>query len=206
MKVKEKICINCKKPFKPSRTTQRVCSPKCAIDVAKAKTKKQEDKEWRKHKKERLEKIQPRSHFEKKLEEAINAIVRAIDFGNRCISCDEARRAYAGHYHSVKAHPAIRYNLHNIHVQDYECNVKKSGNIQGYDLGLIEAYGRRYWEYIKFVIVREKPLLKLTIEELKEKAALARSIYRKLYKDQKKRSEKERMKLRYEINEELGIY
>ena len=139
---KEKNCLQCGNGFIPYRSTERVCSMTCAIDYAKSKTKKKEEKAWNKHKKEILEGLQPKSYFEKQLEAAVNGIARAIDYGNRCISCDGSGKAQAGHYHSVKANPTIRFNLHNIHIQDYRCNVKESANINGYDLGIRD----RDWE------------------------------------------------------------
>jgi len=44
MKPKEKSCKVCFKPFKPFKTTQVVCSTRCAIKYAKRKEKAQKQK------------------------------------------------------------------------------------------------------------------------------------------------------------------
>jgi len=78
--------------------------------------------------------------------------------------------------------------------------------VHGYDDGIIAHFGREFWEYIKFQIVLDFPILKMDIPELKEKIAISRTIVKELESDLMVLSDSERIKKRIEINERLGIY
>lgn len=146
----------------------------------------------------------------KLLEKEINKICCLIDRRAGCISCPSHNTPQAGHYHTVASNGALRYNLHNLHLQDYNCNVGRSANIPAYDLGLIDRYGKPYWEYVKFDIVRETPELKLKEWEYDEYIDRARKIVKDFGKLVDSRTEpftpQQRIQLRTKYNKIIGLY
>jgi hypothetical protein len=154
---------------------------------------------------ENRKKLDGVKRLKKDLEKEINAIVRLIDKGSGCISCGGHTTPQAGHYHTVQSNGSIRYNLHNLHLQDYNCNCSKSGNIHQYDLGLMNRYGKDYWEYVKFEIVKEYPLIKLTESQYINAIKIARTIKQELTCESTYTA-KDRMLLRNKINKQIGIY
>lgn len=206
-------CKICKDPFKKIRMIQPVCQKHdCMVkysmqQVAKqrANKKKSDDRKSRQEKKEAKEKLKTPSDFKNDLQHEINHIARIIDYGYNCISCGGNGKAQGGHYHTVKAHPAIRFNLFNVWIQDYYCNVKLSSNISGYNIGLKETFGPELKEYIENGIILQYPELHITKFELIEKIALARKIIRELPKE-KKYSLVERVEMRQKLNERMGMY
>lgn len=201
--IKEKKCKNpaCCKKFKPARPLQQVCSTLCAIAVSKIQQAKKEKKE---HQQVRKSLLTP-NDYKKILEGHVNAIVRMIDFGLPCISCGHLKTAFAGHYHAVGSNGTLRYNLHNIHVQDFHCNGAGGGKIVEYGQGLIKRYGKKYKEMIEYDLVRNNPHISFNIEQLKVLIAKAREILKRLPKG-KEYTATERVELRESINKEIGIY
>jgi len=174
-----------------------------SVKVAKEK---QKAKQWQTEKKEIKEKLKTLSDWQKELEREINKIAVLIDYGSGCISCDGVKTPQGGHYHSVKANGSIRFNLDNIHLQDYYCNVEKSANLHHYDLGLIKRYGKQYWEYVKFDIVNKFQLLKMARFEYEQKIQISRSIVKHLKIENKTYNSVERIELRKKFNKMIGIY
>jgi hypothetical protein len=95
---------------------------------------------------------------EKAAQSSCNAYIRARDAGKPCLSCKGVVNfnsyvggsgVNAGHYKSRGAHPALRFNELNIHVQCYRCNVKLSGNIENYRINLIEKIGLDKVEWLE---------------------------------------------------------
>ena len=89
------------------------------------------------------------SQLKNKLQKLVNKQVRLRDTdinGNgQCISCGKFisfAEMQAGHYYSVGAYPAVRFDLFNINGQCASCNTWKSGNLAEYRLGLIDKYGK----------------------------------------------------------------
>ena len=204
--MKSKKCKQCQKIYEPTKPLQQVCSYECAIAKAKAEREKKEAKEWNKRKKELKEKLKTLSDWKKDLEKEINAIVKLIDKGMTCISCGGSGKEQAGHYHSVGSNDSIRFHLDNIHLQDYHCNVEKGSNIIGYDLGLIDVYGKEYWEYVKFNLVKLFPICKFTVEDLRIAIREARAIKRELIKGDMIYPAKVRLRLRTELNKRIRLY
>ena len=185
------------------------CKVKWSIQVVskqKEKLIKEKKQAWSKEKIKISEGLKTLTDWQKDLEKPINKICCLIDFGSGCISCNGKTTPQAGHFHTVKSNPSIRFNLDNLHLQDYNCNCKKGGNIQQYDLGLIERYGKEYWEYVKFDIVAKYPLLKMHKNEYQEKINIANSIVKWLQLQNKTYNAKERLELRIKFNKQLGIY
>lgn len=205
-------CKRCKDKFEPRKFLQKFCMEKdeCISEFLKemrAKNAKQEKNDWQLKKKVLIEKTMTHSDWLKRLETEINKICRIIDYGQNCISCGGNGKPQAGHYHSVGSDSTLRFNLHNIHIQDYFCNVQMSANIIGYDEGLIKTYGLDYWNYIKFGLknLYHNPS-KLSIDEIKNCIELSRLIIKTIEKTEKELNPKERIELRDSINQTLGIY
>lgn len=203
-----KKCKGCGKDFekdirKPFALT---CSIACALEWNKKQNEKKEAKAWNAQKKDIKDALTTYSEWLKRLELEVNPIARIIDHDIPCISCEKTTgKPQAGHYHTVQSDGTLRYNLHNIHLQDYYCNVPKSGNMPGYDKGLIANYGNHYWEYVKFDLKRIYATpLKLSIPEIKTLITRARHLRKEIQLE--KRTPEQRIRLRDEINTKLGIY
>lgn len=204
-------CKICKVKFEQKKFNVRYCLQtdeciKAFNQWVKDEKEKANKRKWQKEKKELKEKIKTLSDWQKELEKEINKIAVLIDIGNGCISCNGSKSPQGGHYHSVKANGSIRFNLDNIHLQDYYCNVEKSANLHQYDLGLINRYGKEYWEYVKFDIVRLFPLLKMAKNEYQDKINIARQIVKELKSVNLTYSAKVRLELRKEYNNRIGVY
>ena len=83
-------------------------------------------------------------------QKAFNAYVRGRDKGVLCISCGNKPNfgayiggsgIHAGHYLSTGAHPELRFEPLNCHIQCVNCNVHNSGNAIDYRVGLIKKIG-----------------------------------------------------------------
>lgn len=192
-KIKERRCANprCGKSFTPTFSTlQKVCSPRCAVAIARKQSREAKVRILIERIKERertkalKDKAATPSELSEKLQEVVNAIAREIDKGAPCISCGlTTGKPQGGHYHSVAANSSLRYNLHNIHLQDFQCNHILSSNRGGYEAGIIERYGARYLKFIKVEIVREYKLIKLSKAEIIEATKKAREFLRWLRAD-----------------------
>lgn len=141
---------------------QKACSPKCALELVKAKKVKAYNAETTRLKREH--KASDKRHQLKLAQIAFNAFIRARDpqaWG--CISCGStAGRWTAGHYKTDKA---LRFNEDNAHGQCWwNCNSNKSGNIAEYRPRLVEKIGIERVEYLE----QDHPSPKYTIEDIVE--------------------------------------
>lgn len=203
-KIYDRKCINkkCKKKFTPTSNTQTACSMHCAIEYAKQA----KELKAKKEKGELREKLTGVPELKKTLEAVINSICRELDKGMGCISCGSHSTPQGGHYHTVQAFGSIRFNLHNIHLQDYNCNCARGGNIHQYDLGLIKMYGKEYWEYVKFELPLKYAILHPKKFELMEYTKKAKELLKSLKKANITHSTTQRLRLRSEYNKYIGIY
>lgn len=145
-------CCVCKTDYFKSKTTQKVCSTKCAIELAKEKNNKIIKKIKAKEKKEGLEKLKTKSGYLKDVQKVFNQYIRLRDKHQPCISCGtNANVKYdAGHFYSVGAYPNLRFNEDNVHKQcSNNCNVKKSANIHEYRPRLIEKIGQERFDELE---------------------------------------------------------
>lgn len=205
------ICRHHKTKFEAKYFNQKYClsDDECIRsfnEFVKAEKQKQYDKKAKAEKKELKEKVMSLSEWQAELEKETNRIICLIDKGSGCISCNGHTTPQSGHFHSVGSNRPLMFHLDNMHLQDYNCNHKKSANIQFYDLGLIERYGREYWEYCKFELTRKHQELKMPKHEYKEKISIAREIVKELKSINLTYSPKVRLELRRKYNERLGIY
>ncbi len=163
IKPKFKKCKVCKSKFQLFRTTQKVCSPDCAIALARLDSAKKEKKSHSAAK--RKLKDEDRSFQLKKTQQIFNAYVRLRDHAQPCISCGRFHdgQYHAGHYRTVGANPELRFNDRNCHKQCAPCNNHLSGNLVNYRINLIAKFGVEFVDFLEGPH-KEK---KYTIENLK---------------------------------------
>lgn len=150
---KLKKCRNtqCLAEFAPLRLGQKACSIPCSIVVGReeeakklAKQLAEEAKKSRAERKAEKEKIKTIGEYAKQAQDAFNAWVRERDYGHPCISCGTTAcvQYAAGHYRTVGACKALRFEPLNVHRQcNRNCNKGKSGNITEYRIGLVKKIG-----------------------------------------------------------------
>jgi hypothetical protein len=144
MKVKlprKKRCKACGEWFQPERQLQPCCSIPCAIGLMR-KNNRQDTKSAHRDAVKKFADNDPK--LQKALaQKAFNAFTRERDKDLPCISCGRHHQGqyHAGHYRSVGAAPALRFNEDNCHKQCAPCNNHKSGNILEYRINLIKKIG-----------------------------------------------------------------
>lgn len=181
-----KKCKVCSEPFDPIRPLQKVCSPACALTLAKQQAEKTKAKalsQDRKATREKLQALQTKPQLLKKAQTAFNACIRARDVGKPCISCgtklsDEPNTYDAGHYRSVGSAPHLRFIEHNVHGQCKHCNNYLAGNHVAYRMGLIGRIGLTEVEKLE----ADSEPRKYTRDDLIELAKTYRDKARKLLK------------------------
>lgn len=145
---KPRLCKVCKSEYIPSLTTQKVCDWQCAIKLSQDKAAKKASKESF-HAKKNL-RDNDRSFQLKKAQQIFNKWVRLRDEGHDCISCAKPpKKKNAGHYKSRGAHPALRFEPDNCHLQCEHCNSHLSGNLSLYRPRLIAKIGLARFEWIE---------------------------------------------------------
>jgi hypothetical protein len=152
-------CKACGEAYTKQRPLQKVCSPVCAIKLAKIQVEKAQAKEQaqdRKQTKAKLDAMKGKPRLVKEAQTAFNAFVRARDAGKPCISCGtplqgpQVGGAFdCGHYRSVGSAPHMRFVEDNAHGQCKHCNRHLSGNHVAYRLGLVERIGQRAVDLIE---------------------------------------------------------
>lgn len=204
--LKNKKCAICKKDYVQYNSLTKVCGVECSMVYAKNKAEKDKPKIKRLERQKLKDSITGVPELKKLLETQINTICRLLDKGSGCISCGGHTTPAAGHYHSVGSTPALRFNLFNTHLQDFNCNNMRSANLHQYDLGLIKTYGKEYWEMLKFELPLKYPVLKLTKPELMEAIPKAKELVKRLKQADITYSVAQRTRLREEYNNFIGIY
>lgn len=149
--VKQKDCKACGEKFRPSLSTQKACSVKCALDLAKQPggqkvARKAIAQRERREIQVRKEKLKSRADYAREAQAAINRYVRLRDAHLGCISCDKPAswqgQWHCSHFRSVGAAPHLRFNLWNMNKSCSACNNFLSGNIMAYRPSLIEKIGQ----------------------------------------------------------------
>ena len=184
--IKPKTCRHCKTKFQPARPLQKACSPICALEMGRAKTKKDAIKAAtadRKDTREKLDAMRKKPELVALAQKAFNAFVRARDARKPCISCGKPLQAGgvgggfdAGHYRSVGAAVNLRFDETNCHGQCKHCNNYLAGNHVAYRAGLIARIGPRAVDLIE----ADQTLRKYTKEGLSEIARHYNAETRKL--------------------------
>jgi hypothetical protein len=129
---------------------QSWCSSECQFNHAmdtreklKQEKEKKEKSDNRRRKKEFYAK--DKKHQIERCQSSFNELVRLLDRGEPCISCGKPdngeHQRHASHFKSVGANSFLRFNALNVHSACAQCNVWLSGNLIGYEEGLISKYG-----------------------------------------------------------------
>jgi hypothetical protein len=198
----------CRNPFQPRYSTlQPTCEDvKCIIEYSKTQKEKKEAKEWQKRKQDlKFDNYSSDGYRSKVIQPLINEIARLIDFGQPCIASGRYEGKFSGgHFTSVGANRSVSLNLHNIHIQTFESNSFRGGDETRYRHGLIKVYGNDYFEFVEGL--RHIKGIDLSKQRLSELKPLITQIRNDLKRELKKYSPQERIELRNEINEKIGIY
>lgn len=178
----------CRASFVPRVSFQSWCSPDCAVVIARDKQEKKRKSLAsieRREIKVRKEKLKSRADHLREAQAAVNEYVRLRDAHLPCISCDSmpndndlmtGSRWDAGHYRSVGACPALRFEPLNIHRQCVKCNRNLSGNAVEYRIRLVQRIGA---ETVAWLEGPHEPR-KYTVEEIKAIKAEYRAKTREL--------------------------
>lgn len=210
-------CKICKFPFEYKyNSLEKTCrNYDCMVEYAlqvakdpknKVKAEKMERLEWSNRKAEMtFENMSSDAYRSKIIQPIINEISRLIDYGNPCIASGRYNGKMAGgHFISVGSNRSVALNLHNIHIQTFESNSFRSGDEAKYRLGIIERYGNCYFEFMESL--RHLKGIDLSKQRLSELKPLISQIRNDLKRNPIKRTPQERIELRNEINEKIGIY
>lgn len=174
--MKPNLCKSCRQPFTRYTSFQTKCVD-CALKAAKNNTEAMR-RAARRETKAKLTALMTRSDWLRRAQSAFNAWVRYRDRSKPCVSCGtvEAVQWHAGHYRSVGACPALRFEPLNAHKQCSQCNDWKAGNIVEYRLNLIERIGP---EALRFLEGPHEPK-KWTIPQIQAIAEHYRALTKKL--------------------------
>lgn len=157
---KPKKCRICPEKFIPRSTTQTVCSPKCAIQLANQlseRNRKRQEKLQRDELRMRREKLKTKSDWSKEAQIAVNRYIFWRDYGKPCIACGRPLNygvrggaVDASHYRSRGSASHLRYNVFNIHAGCVRCNRELSGNLIPFRINLIEKIGADRVEKLEY--------------------------------------------------------
>ncbi|GEM_PF-300770 len=156
--IKTKICKVCGTEFKPQNSFQKVCSAVCALTLVrqqKSKEKRQKQKAFKRKcnvEKREFNKRDIRWQH-KQTQKAFNKmrVLQELEWFRQrgleptCISCGKPKgndQWACGHKKTQGGNSRLRYDEKNTFLQhNYSCNMQKSGDIEGYEKGLIERFG-----------------------------------------------------------------
>lgn len=220
MKPRRRKCIICISEFSPYRSTQKACSPQCAIEYGIRQTAKREQKTVREYKKklkaERMavkEKLKPIKQslikYKKLCQSEVQLIARLIDYGCNCLALDRPpNTCHGGHVYARKGNSNFGMNLHNIFLQTAQSNHFQNDDGLMRD-GVVRVFGQHYLDFI--TSLKSTPVQKYTNEDYKLFLQKARVISKQLTEwnnqiEQPARSATSRIQLRNWANIELGIY
>lgn len=180
---KPRKCKCCPEKFIPRTTTQTVCSPKCALHLAKqlsSRKQKQQEKAERAAWNKRKADVKPLKHWEDATQRVVNDYIRERDRDLPCISCGTwvTVQWEAGHFRSRGAASHLRYNEDNIHKQCHRCNAELSSNAIPYRAALVVKIGSERVEALE----NNNTPHRYTREELKSIRMHYRALMRELIK------------------------
>ena len=166
--VKQKTCKACGSKFRPSLSTQKACSVKCALDLAPAnqdKARKAIAQRERREIKVRKERAKSRTDHVRETQAVFNEWIRLRDAALPCVSCGRHHEGqyHAGHYRTVGANPELRFEPLNVWKQCAPCNNHKSGDIVNYRIELVKRIGADRVEWLEGPHEAQR----YTIEDLK---------------------------------------
>ena len=162
MKKHLKRCRVCGQEYRQFSSTQRACSFDCAVALTNTDRKKKERKELtaaRRETKEKLKALMTRTKWYAKLQVVVNQWVLYRDRNDPCCTCGTTNdvKFDAGHFHTRKARPDIRFELTNIAKQcSVRCNVHGSGMRNEMEKFIAGKYGADHIDFLN----RIQPSLK----------------------------------------------
>lgn len=160
---KIKKCKVCLEEYDPFTTTQKACSPKCAIELVNRRKERAFKAETRRMR----VKAKGRGKWLSEAQTAFNGYIRLRDKDEPCISCGTTANIQycAGHYLTRGSAPELRFDEDNVHKQcNQYCNMQLSGNLVKYRVNLINKIGLKRVEKLEG---KHEPK-KYTIEEIQE--------------------------------------
>jgi len=156
--VKDRTCKCCKNSFTPYKTTDVVCSVRCAIVLAKVKVEKDNKKaanDSLKLLKERFkDKHKKLSEYESEAKKAFQKWVRMRDDGLPCISCGTLiSKPFwdGGHFKKAELFSGVIFNEDNCHRQCRKCNYFMNGNELAYRERLVIRIGNERVEALELL-------------------------------------------------------
>lgn len=166
LKRKKKICKSCK------RESYIWSGGKCRFCAEKDKPKKKKRNYKKKLKRKRLRKAGKTDRQKKiaAIDRDFSLLVRAIAAVKgivECYTCGHKMKwkgggAQCGHFQG-RSKMCLRWDLENSRVQDANCNVGLSGNLEVYEAKLREEKGD---EFVDDLILRGKQTCKYTLNDL----------------------------------------
>ena len=180
-----KKCRICKEKFEVKLPKQIVCGASCALAYnfkQQADAKAQKEKAFRAETRRLKASIKSKGKWTQEAQAVFNKCVRLSQADQPCISCGQSTgcKINAGHYLSVGAHPHLRFNEYNVHLQCEKCNCFLSGNQVEYRKRLIDKTGIDKVEWLE----GPHPIVKLSIEDIKEIKAKYTELVKQLERDQ----------------------
>ena len=150
-KPREKTCKACGNRYMPVKPMQKVCGPLCAIQFAQSERAKKERKQAAQERAEARRRLKTRADYMREAQAAFNSYIRLRDANRPCISCGRFHEGqnHAGHYLSVGANPALRFEPLNVWKQCAPCNTYLSGNAVNYRRALVELIGIEKVEWLE---------------------------------------------------------
>lgn len=151
--MKNKVCRLCKEslPLSQFTSAQAKYCRKCLIihKLEKRNEMMKRSLERSKTKKPKVTKELKLSDLKNSVQRVVNKYARLRDAKLGCISCSTGKADEGGHYLSVGANSAIRFNLDNIHGQCTSCNRWKHGNSIEYRIALVKKIGLERVEWLE---------------------------------------------------------
>jgi hypothetical protein len=189
--------------FQPKRPLQQTCSVACAYEsVLRSKAKAQA-----KNNAILEEARETTSDLRHKLQTEINKLIRAIDYGQPCISCGVLKQHMeAGHFWHKSKNSASECTFHlwNLSSQCKYCNRFQNGNLSKYGQGIEKIYGEEIYNLLHDLPNMYRGL-NWSRDELREFIYVAKLINKSMPKQEVYTTEK-RIELRSKFNNQLKIY
>lgn len=144
----------CEETFMQFNSLQTWCSPKCGYELSQLKLRKKEYLKALKPEKKQKTNSDDLAHQLELTQAVFNRWVRLVKEkeADCCISCEQPRGTFkeqAGHFKSVGHAEILRFEPDNVHLQCYQCNEKKGGNIALYRINLVKKIGLARVEWLE---------------------------------------------------------
>lgn len=204
-------CPACRKKFKAKYFLQKYClETESCNDAAISYSIEVNNRKKENELNEKVKEMKIDTHskeYRKELQDEINKLSRKIDEIHGYILCiDDCGKGYgkqtdAAHFHSRGSNSSLRYNLHNIHSANSQCNQFSDKHKEGYKIGLEKRYGPQYLDKVLNLPTIYKEI-KLSNHEVHQKLKIVRLLIRTLHTFKFENS----IDVREYFNNVIGIY